>query len=32
MFDKYRIDVYLTGGPDDADQRKVVIDSTEARA
>ena len=30
MFDEYRVDVYLTDGPDDADQRKVLIDLTEA--
>ena len=30
MFDEYRIDVYLTDGHDDADQRNVIIDRTEA--
>ena len=30
MFDEYRIDVYLTDGPDDADQRKVLIDLVES--
>lgn len=30
MFDEYRIDVYLIDGYDDADQRKVLIDLTEA--